>query len=99
MTTRAISGRPDVRIAVNADNRAEMQIYARTRSEEVVTRYMLREHACGRQLRAILADPYVHNRCSPEQVDRLLDDPAVVHAVGADDIAAVRLQLRNAARR
>lgn len=76
-----------------------MQIYARTRSEEVVARYVLREHACGRQLQTILADPYVRNRCSPEQVDRLLDDPAVVHAVGADDIAAVRLQLRNATRR
>lgn len=76
-----------------------MQIYARTRSEEVVARYVLREHACGRQLRMILADPYVRNRCSLEQVDRLLDDPAVVHAVGADDIAAVRLQLRNATRR
>jgi hypothetical protein len=76
-----------------------MQIYARTRSEEVVARYVLREHACGRQVRAILADPFVRNRCSPEQVDRLLDDPAVVHAVGEDDIAAVRLQLRSAARR
>ena len=92
-----ISGRPDVRIAVNADNRAEMQIYPRTQIEEVVARYVLREHACGRQLRAILSDPYVRNRCSAEQVDRI-DDPAVVHAVGADDIAAVRLRFRDAAR-
>ena len=75
-----------------------MQIYASTRSEEVVARYVLRAHACGRQLRAILSDPYVGNRCSPEQVDRMLDGPAVVHAVGADDIAADRLQFRNAAR-
>jgi len=75
-----------------------MQIHARTRSEEVVARYVLREHACGRQLRTILAGPYVRNRCSPEQVDRLLDDRAVVHAVGEDDIAAVRLQLRAARR-
>ena len=74
-----------------------MELYAKTRSEDALTRYVLREHAHGRKLRTILADPNVRSR-SPEQVDRMLDDPAVVHAVGEDDIAALRLQLRNAER-
>jgi hypothetical protein len=76
-----------------------MQTSTKTHSEGALTRYVLREHACGRQLREILADPYVRNRCSPEQVERLLDDPAVVHAVGEDDIAALRLDLGAAAHR
>lgn len=75
-----------------------MELHAKTRSEEILTRYVLREHARGRQLREVLDHPYVRNRCSTEQVDRLLDDPAVVHTVGEDDIAAVRQQLHDAER-
>jgi hypothetical protein len=39
----------------------------------------------------ILDDAYVKNRCTPEQVRRILERPEVVHALG-DDIAAARIQ-------
>jgi hypothetical protein len=63
------------------------------RSEAQVTRYVLREHHGGRLLRDVFSDPYVRNRCSNEQLRRVLDDPEVVRAIGEDDIAAVRRQL------
>ena len=54
--------------------------------------YVIREHRRGRPLREILADNYVTNRCSPEQISRLLDRPEVIHALG-DDLTAVRADL------
>jgi hypothetical protein len=52
--------------------------------------YVIREHRRGRPLQEILQDKYVTNRCTPEQVSRLLDRPEVVHAVGDDVIAAAK---------
>jgi hypothetical protein len=63
------------------------------RPETQVTRYLLREHHRGRRLRDVFSDPYVRNRCSNEQLRRVLDDPEVVRAIGEDDIAAVCRQL------
>ena len=60
------------------------------RAEERVTRYIVREHASGRFLGEILLDPYVRNHCSPDELDRIFEDPAVVHTLGADVIAAIR---------
>jgi hypothetical protein len=54
--------------------------------------YVIREHRRGRPLRDILDDNYVTNRCSPEQIRRLLDRPEVVHALG-DDLTAARADL------
>jgi hypothetical protein len=65
-------------------------VFARRRAEKQVTRYILREHASGRFLGEILLDPYVRNHCSPEQLDRIFEDPAVVHTLGADVITAIR---------
>ena len=52
--------------------------------------YVIREHQRGRPLHDILDDNYVTNRCSPEQIKRLLDRPEVVHALGDDLITAAR---------
>ena len=60
------------------------------RSEAAVAQYVIREHHRGRGLDEILGDPYVTNRCTPQQIDRLLDRPEVVHAIGEDMIARVR---------
>jgi hypothetical protein len=65
---------------------------SRTRSEERMAEYVIREHRRGRPLREILDDNYVTNRCSPEQISRLLDRPEVIHALG-DDLTAVRADL------
>jgi hypothetical protein len=60
---------------------------SRTQSEERMAQYVIREHHRGRPLAEILQDHYVTNRCSPEQIRRLLDRPDVVHALG-EDVAA-----------
>jgi hypothetical protein len=54
----------------------------RTRTEDRMAEYVIREHRRGRPLEEILQDHYVTNRCSPEQIRRLLDRPEVVHALG-----------------
>jgi hypothetical protein len=51
---------------------------------------VIREHKSGRPLNDILEDPYVKNRCTPEQVARLLDRPDLIHAVGDDVISQTR---------
>ena len=64
-------------------------LFTRTKAEEVVAEYVIREHHRGRSLTDILDDPYITNRLSPDQIRRLLDRPDIVHAVG-DDLAAHR---------
>jgi hypothetical protein len=65
-------------------------LFTRTKAEEVVAEYVIREHHRGRSLNDILDDPYVTNRLSPEQVRRLLDRADIVQAVGEDLLAAHR---------
>ena len=65
-------------------------LFSANRSEAAVAQYLIREHHRGRGLDEILGDPYVTNRCTPQQVSRLLDRPEVVHAIGEDTIARVR---------
>ncbi|HEV2591385.1 MAG TPA: hypothetical protein VGU02_05770 [Gaiellaceae bacterium] len=65
-------------------------LFTRSRAEGAVAEFVVREHHRGRSLTEILADPYVTNRCSREQIDRLLDRPEVVHAIGEDMISSAR---------
>ena len=65
-------------------------LFTRTKAEEVVAEYVIREHHRGRALNEILDDPYVTNRLSTEQIRRLLDRPDIVQAVGDDLVAAQR---------
>jgi hypothetical protein len=55
-------------------------------SEERVAAYIVREHDRGRTLDDILDDPYVVNRCSEQEIARVLERPDVVKAIG-DDMA------------
>jgi hypothetical protein len=59
----------------------------RSQSEERMAEYVIREHHRGRPLAEILQDNYVTNRCTPEQIRRLLDRPDVIHAIGEDVVA------------
>jgi hypothetical protein len=52
--------------------------------------YVIREHRSGRPLDEILDDPYLKNRASDEQRERLLESPAVIRAIGADTAALAR---------
>ena len=56
-----------------------------------MTAYVIREHDRGRSLDDILADPYVRNRCSPQEIARLLDGPDILKAIG-DDMAEAAKQ-------
>jgi hypothetical protein len=65
-------------------------LFASSAKDERVTAYLIREHERGRPLAEILDDPFVRNRCSPQEVGRLLDRPEVVHALGESTVAAAR---------
>ena len=57
-------------------------LFGRSRREEYLARYVLREHARGRRLDEILEDPYIRNRTTIAERARLLDRPEVVAALG-----------------
>ena len=66
-------------------------LFAGRRGEKQIAAYIVREHRRGRGLSDILDDPYVRNRCSEQEIARVLEQPEVVHALG-DDIVAQQLQ-------
>jgi hypothetical protein len=63
-------------------------LFAGSQKEDRIAAYVIREHERGRPLSEILDDPYVRNRCTPQEVARLLERPEVVHALGASTVAA-----------
>jgi len=66
---------------------------SRSQNEDRIAQYVIREHHRGRPLREILEDNYVTNRCSPDQVNRLLERPEIIHAIGEDVVAATQARL------
>jgi hypothetical protein len=62
-------------------------LFARPQKEELIAEYVVREHHRGRSLDEILEDAYITNRCTPQQVRRVLERPEVIHAIGDDIIA------------
>jgi hypothetical protein len=68
-------------------------LFASTRREERMAQYVIREHREGRSLADILDDPYVKNRCTPQEIARLLDRPELIHAIGEDMVNAAKDQL------
>lgn len=65
-------------------------LFATTRREQYLERYVLREHRKGRPLAEILDDPYVRAWSTAEERGRLLERPDVVAAVGEDALADLR---------
>jgi hypothetical protein len=63
-------------------------LFSRSSQEDRVAAYIVREHERGRALAEILEDPYVRNRSTPQERERLLDRPELVRALGDDVIAA-----------
>jgi len=63
---------------------------SKSQAEELIAQYVIREHHRGRPLDEILQDNYVTNRCTPEQIRRVLDRPDVLHAVGDDVTSAAK---------
>jgi hypothetical protein len=59
-------------------------LFASTKgSNERVAAYIVREHERGRTLEDILDDPYVVNRCSEQEIARVMERPEVVKALGS----------------
>ena len=68
-------------------------LFARSAKEERMAAYVIREHERGRALAEILDDPYVRNRCSKDEIARLLEQPEVIHALGETTVAAQQERL------
>jgi hypothetical protein len=66
---------------------------SRSANEERIAQYVIREHHRGRPVAEVLSDHYVTNRCTPEQVRRVLDRPEVIHAIGSDLVADAKAEL------
>ena len=67
-------------------------LFARSSQEERLAAYVIREHERGRALGEILEDPYVRNRCTPQEIERLLDRPELIRALGDDVVSGVRAE-------
>ena len=65
-------------------------LFVSTQREQYLAEYVLREYARGRPLEAILDDPYVRNRSTPDERARLLERPEIVSAIGAQVVADLR---------
>ncbi len=57
-------------------------LFTRSSGEDRLAAYVIREHERGRPLAEILEDPYIKNRTTPQERERLLDSPEVVRALG-----------------
>lgn len=68
-------------------------LFARSRNEERMVAYVVREHQQGRSLAEILEDPYVRNRTSEQERARLLDNPELIRALGKDVAESARSHL------
>jgi hypothetical protein len=68
-------------------------LFARSGKEDRVSAYIIREHERGRPLAEILEDPYIRNRCTDQELARILDQPELIHALGETDVAAERDRL------
>jgi hypothetical protein len=65
-------------------------LFAKSGKEERIATYVIREHDRGRSLAEILDDPYVRNRCTPQETARLLDRPDLVKALGGDVVESAK---------
>jgi hypothetical protein len=68
-------------------------LFTRSSQEDRVAAYVIREHERGRNLDEILEDPYVRNRLTVQQRNRLLDRPDIIRAVGDDTVESARESL------
>lgn len=62
-------------------------LFAATRRDQYLERYVLREYRNGRALAEILEDPYIRTWSTAEERARLLARPGVVASIGEHAIA------------
>jgi hypothetical protein len=73
-------------------------LFERSSQEDRLAAYVIREHDRGRPLDEILNDRYILNRTTPSQLQRLLDNPDLIRALGKDTIESVRTTMEATAR-
>ena len=66
-------------------------LFSKSSHVDRVAAYVIREHERGRSLTEILDDPYVKNRTTPQERDRLLDRPEVIRALGDDVVGQAKV--------
>ena len=66
---------------------------AKSSQEERVAAYLVREHDRGRSIDDILDDPYVRNRATPQEIERVLERPDVIRSIGDDMAEAAKAAL------
>ena len=74
-------------------------LFERSTQEDRLAAYVIREHDRGRPVEEILSDRYILNRTTPSQLQRLLDNPDLVRALGNDTIESVRATMESTASR
>jgi hypothetical protein len=68
-------------------------LFSRSDQIDRLAAYVIRAHGRGRPLAEILEDPYIRNRSTPEQRQRILDNPDVIRALGQDTVARAKQTL------
>jgi hypothetical protein len=74
-------------------------LFERSSQEDRLAAYVIREHDRGRPLEEILNDRYILNRTTPSQLQRLLDNPDLIRALGNDTIESVRATMESSTAR
>ena len=83
---------PDVqRVAVGAGMKTDFALLLPPTAR--IAAYVIREHERGRSLTEILDDPYIKNRTTPSERERLLDRPEVIRALGRDTVEAAKQEV------
>ena len=73
-------------------------LFARSRRDDYLSRYVVRECTSGRPLAEVLEDAYVRNRSTAEERARLLDRPELVAALGTHALDELRYMRREMTR-
>jgi hypothetical protein len=81
-----------MRISFKAGNPFSF-LFVASKREQYLAQYVVRECGKGRSLGDVLADPYVRNRSTAEERERLLERPDVVAALGEQTIAEMKRTL------
>ena len=63
------------------------------RSEDALVRYVIAECRKERHLADVLKDPYVTNRADRTTLQRLMDHPELVHALGDGAVDTIRARI------
>jgi hypothetical protein len=63
------------------------------RSEDAIVRYVIAECRKGRHLADVLKDPYVTNRADRTTLQRLMDHPELVSALGDGAVDTIRARI------